>query len=86
MAELILAGGIRKRKKRRVTYTIYIHIYHKTKVQKIYRILLCNKEKLFTLDCLCVILQQWGGALRDETNNGCVGDYLYVCFVNWKKL
>ena len=27
IAELILAGGIRKRKKRRATYTIYIQLF-----------------------------------------------------------
>ena len=30
-------GRWHKKKKRRATYTIYIHIYHKTKVQKIYQ-------------------------------------------------
>ena len=25
------------------------------------------------------MLLQWGGALRDDTNNGCVADYVLFC-------
>ena len=26
----------------------------------------------------------WGGALRDETNNGCVGDYRLIAVANFR--
>ena len=30
---------------------------------------------VFLAAILCLVMQRWGGVLRDETQNGCEGDY-----------